>query len=633
MLQEIRKYARSWVSSIFLGAIALSFVVWGIADVFKGTTDDSVATIGGTTLSSAFFQREYGNALKSQTGPDGKPMTSDEARKLGMPDQALQSLINRTALDNAATDYGLTATSADAATLIKAARAFAGQLGTFDKTVFDRVMQERGYTEQEFINLVRSDIARDQLTGAAAAGFKLPTGYALALFAFLNEVRAADYVIVPESAIGTVAPPSDAALQAYVKQNAWRFSTPEYREIDYAYVVPDDVTPTLQVSDTQLKQQYQLRLDDPRYTYVVPEKRDVEQITFTDEKSAGAAKAQVDGGKSFADVAKAQGSSLVDLGDVSKDDLGSRDTAAFAVPLNGVTPPQKNLTGWVLLHVTKITPGVNKTFEDVKEDIRKDVLAQLAQSKLSDISTAYTDANSGGLSVQEAGKKVGMKTGHIAAVDSNGLAPDGSKTPLADHPEVLKQVFAAEVGDEGDPFNTQAGALYVVKVDGVTPPKLKTLDAVRADATTSWLAEQRSKQLAAKAQALAAEATKTHSLSAASAAAGTPAASSGLLHRPLENTPENPALPVPFVAKLFTVPGGTAIAGPSGKGDSYIVALVTGVGHPRISPDSLEFIQGSNQLGQQAGQDFESLLAKAERDKQGVKINQTNADRVTGQGS
>jgi peptidyl-prolyl cis-trans isomerase D len=628
----MRKYAKSWVASVFLGALALSFGVWGIADIFKGSVDDSVASVGSAKISSGIYQREYQNGIKNQVGPDGKPMTSDQARKLGLPDQALQQLINRTALDNAVIDYGLVASNADAATVIKGARAFAGQLGTFDKSVFDRTIQDRGYTEQEFIDLVRSDISRDQLTSAASAGFALPPSYAVALFSFLNEVRAADYVIIPASAVGTIPPPSDTALQAYVKLNAARFSTPEYREVDYAYITPDDLAPTLQITDAMLKQQYQLRLTDPHYTYQVPERRDVEQITYPDQRSAAAAKARIDAGESFADAAKDHGGAPDSLGTVSKDDMGPRGAAAFALALNGVSAPQKNLTGWVLLHVTKITPGINQTFDDVKADIRKDVVAQLAQSKMSDLSNSYTDANSGGMSVEDAGKKLGMHTGHLAAVDMNGMAPDGSKTPLADHPEVLKQIFAAEVGEDGDPFNTPAGALYVVKVDGQVPPKLKPLDAVRADAIAQWTVGQRAKLLADKAQALAAEATKTHSLAAAVAVAGTPAVNSGMLHRPLGATPENPALPIPFVGQLFEVPGGSAVAGP-GKDGSYIVALVTGVGHPPISTASIEFLQGAKQLGDQAGQDFTPLFARAARTKQGVTINQPNVDRLTGQGS
>src|ERR1700744_5374525 len=59
MLQEMRKYAKGWVSSVFLGALALSFGVWGIADIFKGTTDTSVATVGSSQISAETYQQEY----------------------------------------------------------------------------------------------------------------------------------------------------------------------------------------------------------------------------------------------------------------------------------------------------------------------------------------------------------------------------------------------------------------------------------------------------------------------------------------------------------------------------------------------------------------------------------------------
>ena len=632
MLQELRKLSKSWISSVFLGLLALSFGVWGIADIFKAGTDDSVATVGSTKISTAEYQRQYGNILKSP-GPDGTPMTPDEARKLGMPARTLQSMIDRAALDNAVNRLDLTTGDAPVISTIKSARGFAGPLGTFDRETFLRVLQQRGYGEQEFIDLVRSDMTRDQLISAAGAGFALPTAYSLALFSFLNEVRAADYVVLPASSVGPIAPPSDAALQAFIRDNAAHFSTPEYREVDYAEIAPEDLAAQIQVSDAQLKQQYELRLQDPRFSYVVPEKRDVEQITFTDEKSAADAKAKIDAGMSFADAARAHGGAPDNLGTVTSDDLGPRGGAVFALPLNGVTAPQKNFTGWALLHVTKITPGIDKTFADVKDDIRKDVVAQLAASKISDVSNAYTDANSGGLSVQEAGKKAGMNTGHIAAVDANGLAPDGSKTAVADEPEVLKQIFAAQVGDDGDPFGTKSGKLYVVKVDGQIPPKLKPLDAIRAEALAEWSAQQRAKLLAAKATALAAAATKSQNLNAAVAAAGTPAINSGALHRPTPDQPNNPALPPALIGRIFEVPGGTGVAGPSANGDSYIVARVSGVFHPQIPPTSMEFLQGAEQLGHQAAQDFESVLARAARDKQGVTINQANADRITGEGS
>ena len=630
MLQQMRKYAKSWVSSIFLGLLALSFGVWGIADIFTGSTDTNVATVGSTVISSAEYQRDYTNTLKQQVGPDGRQMQSDTARKLGIPAQVLNGMVSRTALDNIARKMGLTTGDAAVVGEIRAIRGFAGPLGSFDHNTFLRVINERGYTEQGFLDLVRDDLTRTQLLSGARTGFALPSGYVATLFSYLNEVRAAEYVILPPNAGGDITPPTDAQLAAFVKSHAAKFSTPEYREVDYAEIGPDDLN--IQPTDAQLKEQYELLKSDPRSGYDVPEKRTVEQITFTTEADAKAAKAKADSGTKFDDLAKSLNKTVDQLGDVSSADLGARGAAVFALADNGVTDPQKNLSGWVLLHVTKITPGVHKTFDDVKDDIRKSVAAQLAQAKLGDIANAYTDANSGGLSVAEAGKKVGMKTGHLAAVDIHGLAPDGSKTPAADDPDFLKQIFAAEIGEDGDPFPVKSGKLYVLKVNGQTPPKLKPLDQVRVEAAAQWTAEQRQKKLVEKANALVAEANKQHNLDAAVAVAGTPVLKTGRLYRPSGTPQPDQSLPLPIIGAIFEAPPGTAVAGPGPNG-GYIVARVTGVLHRDLPVASLQFQQGAQQLSTQSAQDFDTLMANAARQSQTVKINQQNADRVTGEGT
>ena len=65
MLQEMRKYAKSWVSSIFLGGLALSFAVWGIADIFRGNTDTNVFSVGSTQVPVDLFARDFHNAMRN----------------------------------------------------------------------------------------------------------------------------------------------------------------------------------------------------------------------------------------------------------------------------------------------------------------------------------------------------------------------------------------------------------------------------------------------------------------------------------------------------------------------------------------------------------------------------------------
>ena len=340
MLQQMRAFSKSWVSSLFLGALALSFVAWGIGDIFRiGGNDTSVVTVGSDAIPAQVFARDYRNFLRNESAQMKRQITTDEARKMGLGQVALDRMINRAALDNLVNDLHLTIGDADVLANIRTMGAFNGPLGTFDRATFERVMAQQGYSDDEFIAGIRSDMEREQLLAPIGAGFQVPLGYVRALFAFSTETRAAEYVVLSRRSLAAIPPPGDADLTAYIKAHEARFSTPEYRDVSYAEIGPEDVEAGLKVSDEQLHQAY----DAAKAIYIVPEKRDVEQIAFRDEAGAKAARAKIDSGTSFADVAKAQGTMVDSLGTVVQADLADRGAAVFALSENGVSAAAQEL--------------------------------------------------------------------------------------------------------------------------------------------------------------------------------------------------------------------------------------------------------------------------------------------------
>jgi peptidyl-prolyl cis-trans isomerase D len=620
----MRKYTKSWISSLFLGLLALSFGVWGIADIFRSSSDTSVATVGGGKIPVEVFQRDYRNVTRTVTQKGAlKPA---QTRAYGQ--QVLDGLIDQTALDNYASQYGLTATDDTVSARIRAIPNFIGPLGTFDHNSFLRLIDQAGFNEQEFVDYVRGALQRDQLVGAASAGLEMPSGYARALFNFLNEARAADYIVLPANAAGPAPTPTDAELTTYLNKHPERFSSPEYREVTFAWISPQDLAGKITVTDAQLKQQYEAQ----KSQYVIPEKRQLEQITYPDLAAAKAARAKIDSGSNFAELAKQKGLSASDIqiGDLSKEGLGDRGDAVFKLQKDGVTQPFKAPIGYALIHVVNITTGSSKSFEEVKEELRKQISTQLAAAKITDISNRYIDENSRGENITHAATRAGMHVGHIAAIDARGNTADGTKAPVPSDPELLAQIFKAEVGEEGDPFSTKAGTTYVVKVDGVRPPKLKPLDSIRAEVTAAWQKEQQTKRLEAKAKQLAEQASAAHSLASIAAAVGAKVQASGPLRRPAPNTRGGGPLPKAVLTKVFSVPAGQAVYGPAPDG-SYIVAMVNAIQHPPamvLQGAGLRRFAGS--VGQQAGQDIATGLTAAARAKAGVSVNQQAVDRATG---
>ena len=628
MIEWFHRVSKSLVASLLMAALALSFVVWGVADVFTGQSSTALATVGSKEIDPDTFKRTYNTLVRNEGERMGMEITPEMAQRMGMGPSVMQQMITRLALDNYAAKLGVVTSDADVVSAVRSLAAFRGPTGQFDHTTFLNTIRTAGYnSEDDFLGEVRADLTRTQLSSAAESFFAVPAEYSLALFLYINERRAADYVVVPSEAAGVIAAPDDKTLTDFVKANAAHFSTPEYRDVQYAWATPADVP--VEVTDKMIADEFNTRKD----SYNTAEKRDLFQIEFKDEAEARAARAKLDSGTSFEQLAAAKGLKPTDtgLGAKGQDELGDPaiGAAAFAVKEGETSQPVKGTFGWVMVKTGKITvPGVHHTLDEVKDQVRTAIQTQLAGDKLVDMLNTYDDARKKGDDMPTAAKKSGLKLGHVAAMDAQGLAPDGSKTDAPADPDFLTLAFKAEAGQDNDPVQAKSGAYYVVKVSGITLPKLKPLDQVRDEAVKQWTTQKRAELLAAKAKALTEQAQKEKSLVGVAAALKATVQKSDALSR---NSNEA-MLPAALVQKLFDAAQGGIVSAPSG--DGYVIAQVTGIVHPRpTGPNDAQFRGHAQQLAGSIAGDFTISMANAERAAQRVTVNQKLLDAATGGGS
>src|SRR2546428_12997196 len=93
MLRGIRKASSNWlgkaVMAVVMGVLIVSFAVWGIADIFKGFGQSSLAKIGKTEISTEQFRQIYTEKLQQLGRSFGRPLTSEQARALGLDRQGV----------------------------------------------------------------------------------------------------------------------------------------------------------------------------------------------------------------------------------------------------------------------------------------------------------------------------------------------------------------------------------------------------------------------------------------------------------------------------------------------------------------------------------------------------------------
>src|SRR5260370_24637359 len=111
MLRGMRKASSNWlgktIMAVVMGVLIVSFGVWGIADIFHGFGQSTLAKVGRTEISLNQFRQLYTDRLQQISRQFGRPLTTEQARAFGLDRQVLQQTIAEAALDEDARRLGL----------------------------------------------------------------------------------------------------------------------------------------------------------------------------------------------------------------------------------------------------------------------------------------------------------------------------------------------------------------------------------------------------------------------------------------------------------------------------------------------------------------------------------------------
>ncbi|SDS14501.1 peptidyl-prolyl cis-trans isomerase D [Bradyrhizobium canariense] len=625
----MRKASSNWlgktIMAAVMGVLIISFGVWGIADIFRGFGQSTLAKVGHTEISLNEFRQLYTDRLQQIGRQFGRPLTMDQARAFGLDRQVLQQTIAEAALNEEAYRLGLGQSDEETRRMIFSDPNFKGANGTFDPARFEAAIRQFGYSEQRYVAEQRKVSLRRQIAGTISAGLEPPKVMIEALSRFQNEQRSIEYVKLNAAQAGTIDPPSPEALAAYFEDHKVQFRAPEYRKIAFVAITPEEIGKWSEVSDEDTKKLFETRRDQ----LGTPEKREVSQIVFPTMEEATAARGSIASGKSFDDLAKERGlkSSDTDLGVVSKSEIidSAIANAAFTLPSGEVSQPVQGQFGIALVKVGKIEPGAEVSYESVAANLKKEIATDRARKSVADLRDKMEDERGGGSSVVEAAQKLGLTPVTIDAVDRSGRLPNGQ--PAANIPrglDVVTQSFNSDVGVDNDPISFNGGYVWY-DVLSITPSRERPLDEVKDQVEAKWREDQIADRLRTKATEMVQKLDQGGKLADEAASAGVTVETAASFKR--EDTP--PGVPASVVAAAFRTAKDAAGQTSAGT-DQWIVFRVTDINVPPVdfASDDVKKMKDSLQRSLEDEQ-IAQYVTKLETDI-GTTINEDAFAQVTG---
>ena len=627
-LDTLRKGTARILGLILVGLLVISFAVWGIADVFTGYGAQTLIRVGDTQLNSQDYMRAQQEVLRAMSAQAGRSLSLQEARALGLDARVLERLVGGAAVDTHAKHLGLAVSDAALLDQIMKDPAFKDGLGNFSPAAFAQALRNVGLNEQGYLHSMRETNLRRQLLTTIGEVAESPKVLLDALNRFNSETRILRYVLVPESAAGTVSEPTEEDLKRYYDNNQAKFTQPEYRKLGILAVTPETVKDQVNITENDLKATYEATKEQ----LGSPERRQLEQIAFPDNDAAKSAYEKIQSGTDFVEIAKTQGlnESDIDLGKVTRGELADPviAEAAFSLEKDNVSEPITGKLGSVvLLRVTAIEPGKSLTYEEAKADIEKKLLKDRAGGAIFDMHDKIEDELASGAQLAEIADKLKLTYQSIDQVDRQGKQPDGSTVTLPAQKELLNAAFATDTGVENDPIDAKDEGVIWYEVLGITPEQRKPFDQVKDEVAKLWRTDEMRNRAATYGQELVDSLTGGKTLEDLGKELNTEVLTSDALKR--DGITVN-VLP-PTVTQAFTLPEGGYGSAASGIGEGRIVFKVDKVNPPTTLQEN-EITRLKQQIGLLISEDAIAEYFSALESRYGVSINEQALVKLVGGG-
>lgn len=625
MLDSLRNAARSWVAKLLLMLLVLSFGIWGISADLVGGGGNAVVTVGDQQVSVEEFRLTYQRQIGDLSRRFGTQLTAEQARAFGIQNAVIAQLSAGAALDQLAENMNLGLSQDKLAQLIGEDPAFKAANGQFDRDVFTARLRNAGIQEDDYIQ-ERSKVAvRSQIVDAVSDGFTPPQVLVDALKRYRDESRTIDYLVLSNANIAPVKAPADDVLSEWFESAKTRYRAPEYRSFAYVKLQPADIADEASITDEEVRAEYEKRING----FKTPETRTIEQLPFPNKEMAQAAATQLkEGTTDFDQLVKDQGKAPSDvlLGDFTRQNMPD---SAFTEPAfqvadgGGTTSVIDGTFGPVILRVSNIRPETTRSFEEVRDEIRKDLAISAASREVQDVHDRFEEMRNGGSTLEEAASELGLKVVSVTA-DASGRGEDEQQ--LADLPaadQLIGEVFRTDPGVYALPVHLGNNGYVWFETRNVVAERDRPLAEVREKAVADWTAEQQRQALAARAEELKARLDKGETLQTIAGELGLAVETKqGLRRGGSDATFSSEA-----ITTAFSGPVGTTGSALGGDGETRLLMKVTGV--DAGSTDVLSEDPQLTRMAEAAGDDMLDQMVNSLKSTYGVSVNQNVVNQIT----
>ncbi len=489
MLKTMRKNVKSLKPVLWLVVatfVVTIFAIWGGGvGGGNGSGTGALATVGGAKISADDFSQSLRQRLDALGRQFGGELNANLIQQLGLPQQALEQLVQQRLLLAIAKDMGLRATDDEVRDKIVSFPALQqdGRFVGFE--AYRRILEYNHIPLGQFEAGLRQEVLVEKVVRVLTAGLFVTEDEAWQAYRKQTDAAKIEYLVAETAKVEDAGTPSEAELRAHFEKNAASYRVPEKRVADYVVLRTADLKKEVRVEDAEVARYYA----DNAAQFQEPELVQASRIwlPFTaDDKDAVLARAReirarAAGGEDFAALARAfskddKASAGGDWGLYDWRSLTAAETEAVGrLDQAGVSEVVETEAGAAVLKVTDKAPAVTKPLAEVSATIKASLEDEKARALVAERLQRLERLARRDKSLDVAAQKEGLKPASTGALKRGDPLGDFDTSGV-----VSETLFTLKENEISSPIFTYTGEA-LVQLKSIEPERPAAFEEVREE--------------------------------------------------------------------------------------------------------------------------------------------------------
>lgn len=485
MLQSLRNSTRHPITKILLGLVLIAFAFLGLGSFLPSMQMKSnFISAGKTEVSINQIANEF-NKFRNQLMPNKSPV---EALDLGLLDIIIQFLSQEALILEEARVLGLTVSRDVQKQSLLETEIFQNVDGVFDPSKFRTVLLQNGLSEDQYLDLIKKNILKQQLINTISSSAKYPETLLKLIGKYNLEKRDVTIIDVPK--IENIESPSQSILDEYLQKNAEKWKEPKKRIAQYFTIYPEDYYKTIKIDEETLLDEFNLRKEN----YDTKETRSFDQIIFDNEEDALINYEKLKNGTSLKDIelqnTDLKISSVKDINSSQIPKLISQPL--FNSELNEIIKPIKSDFGYHLIKVLNITPSIEAKYGEIRDKLKDDLIKEKSLDMIYDLANFVDEAFISGKSMKEVSnlKKFKLYTSGKLSEDQSLNKKIDFNNDLENSPLFLESLWSLNLDENPQLIDNKDDSFFAIKLLREEKPYLPKIEVLKDKLENDWISSK-----------------------------------------------------------------------------------------------------------------------------------------------